>query len=176
MAEPPAPHITQQGSVSTSSGSKNQVDTTAPAVVVDSNSPIMNDIPMNNNNLELTNDSSMNENNIDLNRSNGTITKDMVVTDDVNMESDNNISNTTPSIGTPSGIGLSNIAPLVPPPPYVWDTTPESQPAPEILQLWTEVGNGIDKSQTGMFLSFYLMFSFIYYRFSYFVLCTNSLT
>jgi hypothetical protein len=34
--------------------------------------------------------------------------------------------------------------------PYVWD---ESAPAPaEVFQLWTEVGNGIDKSQTGAFV------------------------
>jgi len=31
--------------------------------------------------------------------------------------------------------------------PYQWD--PAEAPATEILQLWTEVGNGLDKSQTG---------------------------
>jgi hypothetical protein len=31
--------------------------------------------------------------------------------------------------------------------PYAWDNT--QAPPPESLKLWTEVGNGIDKSQTG---------------------------
>ena len=34
------------------------------------------------------------------------------------------------------------------PRPYTWD---ETRPPPETLRLWTEVGNGIDKSQTGKF-------------------------
>lgn len=37
------------------------------------------------------------------------------------------------------------------PPLYKWDES-APQPSTEVLQLWTEVGNGIDKSQTGMFL------------------------
>ena len=31
--------------------------------------------------------------------------------------------------------------------PYSWDSEPV--PPRDVLQLWTEVGNGIDKSQTG---------------------------
>jgi hypothetical protein len=31
--------------------------------------------------------------------------------------------------------------------PYAWDET--KSVAPEVLQLWTEVGHGIDKNQTG---------------------------
>lgn len=33
--------------------------------------------------------------------------------------------------------------------PYTWDAS--HPPSPDILKLWTEVGNGIDKSQTGEF-------------------------
>lgn len=34
--------------------------------------------------------------------------------------------------------------------PYKWEEgTP---PTPEVLQLWTEVGNGLDKNQTGAYL------------------------
>ena len=31
--------------------------------------------------------------------------------------------------------------------PYVWDDGP--QPSPEVMQLWVEVGNGLEKNQTG---------------------------
>jgi len=31
--------------------------------------------------------------------------------------------------------------------PYRWD--PKEQVGTDIVQLWTEVGNGLDKSQTG---------------------------
>jgi hypothetical protein len=34
--------------------------------------------------------------------------------------------------------------------PYAWDDSPP--PPPETVRLWTEVGNGIDKSQTGEFI------------------------
>lgn len=34
--------------------------------------------------------------------------------------------------------------------PYAWDDT--RAPPPETVRLWTEVGNGIDKSQTGTLL------------------------
>jgi hypothetical protein len=34
--------------------------------------------------------------------------------------------------------------------PYAWDDT--RRPPPDTLRLWTEVGNGIDKSQTGTFV------------------------
>jgi hypothetical protein len=34
--------------------------------------------------------------------------------------------------------------------PYSWDDS--ALPPTEVFQLWTEVGNGIDKSQTGAFL------------------------
>jgi hypothetical protein len=47
-------------------------------------------------------------------------------------------------------VSVSTVVPL--PPPYVWDTTPERQPSADILHLWNEVGNGIDKSQTGMWI------------------------
>jgi hypothetical protein len=41
--------------------------------------------------------------------------------------------------------------------PYGWD---ETAPAPaEVFQLWTEVGNGIDKSQTGAFLAGHFVFA-----------------
>jgi hypothetical protein len=33
--------------------------------------------------------------------------------------------------------------------PYSWDDS--ALPPTEVFQLWTEVGNGIDKSQTGAF-------------------------
>jgi hypothetical protein len=35
--------------------------------------------------------------------------------------------------------------------PYSWDES--ALPPTEVFQLWTEVGNGIDKSQTGAFLA-----------------------
>jgi len=31
--------------------------------------------------------------------------------------------------------------------PYIWEEA--IPPAPDVLQLWTEVGNGLDKDQTG---------------------------
>ena len=31
--------------------------------------------------------------------------------------------------------------------PYSWEEG--ISPAPEVIQLWTEVGNGLDKNQTG---------------------------
>jgi hypothetical protein len=33
--------------------------------------------------------------------------------------------------------------------PYNWDEA--VPPSPEVLQLWTEVGNGLDKNQTGVY-------------------------
>jgi hypothetical protein len=54
-----------------------------------------------------------------------------------------------PPVGTLPVSVSTTMIPL--PPPYVWDTTPERQPSADILHLWNEVGNGIDKSQTGMF-------------------------
>jgi ubiquitin carboxyl-terminal hydrolase 9/24 len=44
---------------------------------------------------------------------------------------------------------------------YVWETNPEKQTPPEVLQLWTEVGAGIDKSQTGMFGYIYIYICFL---------------
>jgi hypothetical protein len=35
--------------------------------------------------------------------------------------------------------------------PYVWDAG-HPPPSQDTLRLWTEVGNGIDKSQTGAFV------------------------
>jgi hypothetical protein len=35
--------------------------------------------------------------------------------------------------------------------PYNWDEAMTA--SPEVLQLWTEVGNGLDKNQTGVYLS-----------------------
>lgn len=42
--------------------------------------------------------------------------------------------------------------------PYSWDEA--SLPPSESIQLWNEVGNGIDKSQTGMYTcnGFFLVF------------------
>jgi hypothetical protein len=38
--------------------------------------------------------------------------------------------------------------------PYKWEEVdPPAPPAPEVLQLWTEVGNGLDKNQTGACLA-----------------------
>lgn len=34
--------------------------------------------------------------------------------------------------------------------PYTWEERPP--PDPEVLQLWTEVGNGLEKNQTGGFI------------------------
>jgi hypothetical protein len=172
MAEPPAPHIAQQGSKPFSNNNSNSnnnntiITTSNPSVVSESNSNIMNDIPMNNSSMNDTN------NDIYMNRSNGIISsKDMGV-NDVNMEGDSSIVNTNTitsnSSTITSGIMLPNNdivvdtfssnttnsipRPPIPPPPYVWDNSPECQPSQEVLQLWTDVGNGIDKSQTGMFV------------------------
>jgi hypothetical protein len=35
--------------------------------------------------------------------------------------------------------------------PYKWPTN-VAPPPPEVLHLWTEVGNGLEKSQTGKFI------------------------
>jgi hypothetical protein len=70
----------------------------------------------------------------------------MMMVDDTDA---NNSKNKAPSPGANNSTVVSVLAGTAAAVPYKWNDT--FVPATEILQLWTEVGNGIDKSQTGTF-------------------------
>ena len=78
--------------------------------------------------------------------------QDNITSNNTSDDTDNTMMNVEPT---------TTSAPL-PPPPYLYHAntstgtsvaTTKHTPTPEILQLWVEVGNHIDKSQTGKVMS-----------------------